>query len=203
MYKTVINTGLKNRRITVETWATVKDTGGGTSGTIVSSYKMWADVESRDGRMIQGENQRMWPYNFKLTVRFEKSRPIYVNQTIVYDGNRMSIQSISINREGMRWEYILRCSSVGQTGLSVVGPGEISTNSTKNFSFTAIDNTNVWADPSLINKQIVGAFKDGFEWQVILTGTPVGKQVLYTASTGTFLWGVNYSQGEYSLIQYI
>ena len=204
MYKQQTDTvGRKDRRVIIETWGTTQDIGGGPQGSVVSSYPLWANVENKDGRIIQGEDQRLWPYNFKIEVRYEKSRPINVAQTVLYDGGRLNINSVSIDREGMRWEVILKCSSVGQAGPNIVGPGQINSSEVKDFGFTATDFIFVWSDPALINKKIVGAFKDGIEFQVLITGTPTGKQVLYEASLGQFTWGLPYEPGEYSLIQYI
>jgi SPP1 family predicted phage head-tail adaptor len=108
------DTGKKNRRITIETWGTSQDAGGGVTGSVISSYQMWANVENRDGRMIEAKDQRMWPYNYKVTVRYENSRPLNASQTILYDGNRLAINSIVIDREGMREENILRCSTISK-----------------------------------------------------------------------------------------
>ncbi len=104
-------TGLKDRRITIETWSTSQDAGGGQQGTVAGSYQIWANVESKSGQLIKAEGGREWPYNFKMTMRYEKSRPVTVDQTVTYDGQRFNINYVNIVREGMRMECIIGCST--------------------------------------------------------------------------------------------
>lgn len=108
-----MSTGRKDRRITIETWTPGQAAGGGPQSSITSSYTMWANIENRDGRLITAENQRQWPYNYKIITRFETSRPITNRQTILYGSVRMAINSVTIDREGMKEENILRCSTIG------------------------------------------------------------------------------------------
>ena len=53
-------------------------------------------------------------------------------------------------------------------------------------------------------KTIYGAFKDGENFNVLLTGAfnPLIKQVRYTASTGLFEWSVPFEPSEHALIQF-
>lgn len=106
------NTGRKESIIYIQTKVNGQDAGGGNTVTSVSEYKMWADIENRDGRLITSEGQRQWPYNYKITVRYETSRPITTKQTVRYEGVILAINSVTRVREGMRWENILRCSTV-------------------------------------------------------------------------------------------
>lgn len=56
--------------------------------------------------------------------------------------------------------------------------------------------------PSLVNKTILGVWKDGVGNNDIITaGTPVGKEVLYDSSTGDFTWAVPFD-GETFFILY-
>ena len=55
---------------------------------------------------------------------------------------------------------------------------------------------------TLINKDIVGAEKDGVGYKIIFTGTPVGKEVKYIIANGQFIWSVPFEPGEVGFIQY-
>ncbi len=78
--------GKMNRRITIKTWATTQDAGGGLSPSVSSSYSIWAMVEDRSGSLITAQAQPQWSYDYKITFRYEKTRVVNSNQTIAYDG---------------------------------------------------------------------------------------------------------------------
>lgn len=102
--------GKLNTRINIITSTPSQDAGGGLSEVRTDDYPLWAKVEARDGRMITGESQVQWSYNYKIIFRYEKSRPVSSGQTIEYDGKRLMIHSISYEDEGKRRYCIARCS---------------------------------------------------------------------------------------------
>lgn len=105
------NTGRKDRRVTIEKWVAVKVAGGGSQGGVGGSWEMWANIENRDGRLMTGQDQRQWSYDYKVIVRYERTREINTKDILVYGTIRMAINSVSIDREGMKEEYVLRCST--------------------------------------------------------------------------------------------
>lgn len=52
------------------------------------------------------------------------------------------------------------------------------------------------------NKTILIADKDGTSFKVIFSGTPLGKEVRYTALTGQFEWGIQWEPNEEGFILY-
>ena len=100
-----------NRRITLTSWGSTKDAGGGPVATLNTSYQIWAKVEARSGMPFTGEQQQVWNYDYKVTFRYEKSRVVTSNFTIDYDGKRLSIKSISYVDEGNRKYCICKCSA--------------------------------------------------------------------------------------------
>jgi len=77
----------------------------------------------------------------------------------------------------------------------------------KTFDYYGIggeDNFTQISLPDLRGKTIIGAFKDGIEFALLLTGTPsvLAKEVLYDSTTGSFTWSIPFEPGEHSLIQY-
>lgn len=205
--------GELNRRINVKSWTTLTDAGGGLRPLVVQDYIIWAKVEARNGLPIISEEQQIWNYDYKITFRYEKSRVVGSNFTIDYDSKRLRINSISYSEEGTRRVSIARCSTIDS---SIDTTSDISIITLiKTFDYYGIGGEDTFtADGSsmtaptvakdLRNKTVVGAFKDGIEFAVILTGTPsiLAKEVLYSPGTGTFLWSVPYDPGEHTLIQY-
>ena len=54
----------------------------------------------------------------------------------------------------------------------------------------------------LIGKEIVGAEKDGVGYKLILSGTPVNKEVLYNSISGNVTFSNPFQQGEIGFLQY-
>lgn len=102
--------GSLNRRITIKSWTSTKDAGGGASTVESGSYSIWANVKDRSGTYITSQNQEQWNYDYKITFRYEISRPVTSNETIIYDGKTLTIHSISFENEGQRKYVIARCS---------------------------------------------------------------------------------------------
>lgn len=100
-----------NRRITLQSWTTTQDEAGGSAAVIDQSYTIWAKVEDRSGRTFGGEQQEQWSYDYKVTFRYEKSRKVNSNMTILYDGKKLLIRSLSYADEGQRKFCVARCSA--------------------------------------------------------------------------------------------
>lgn len=200
--------GDMNRRLTVRRWGSTTDEGGGTSAIEISNWTVWANVENKDssskgfgrgsGAASNDQNQRQWAYSYKVILRYEISRPLLVMDTFDYDNKRLTVESLSIEDEGNRKFVIARCSTVEGFDLD----NSFQTLKVKTFDYIATGGESEFTSTLLINKSIVGAFKDGVEFQVVITGSPVGKQVLYTSGTGQFQWSEDFDPAEHSLIQY-
>ena len=115
--------GQLNRRVTLKAWGSTQDEAGGVIASVVAFYPIWAKVEDRNGRLYQGEQQREWSYDYKVTFRYEKSRVVSSGMTIDYDGKRLTINSISFLDEGQRKYAVARCSALDNINTS--GDGEI------------------------------------------------------------------------------
>lgn len=208
--------GELNRKITLKSWTAVQDAGGGSSPVNVASYTKWAKVRARNGVPFTSEEQQVWNYDYEITTRYERSRISGSNFTIDFDGKRLRINSLSFENEGNRKWEVFRCTTID---ANIDTSGDVSILTTLDTfdyygiggedEFTAASTvTPIGAPPTipkdLRNKTIIGAFKDGVEFNVILAGAfdPVVKQVRYTASTGLFEWSLPYEPSEHTLIQY-
>ena len=205
--------GELNRRINVKSWTTTTDAGGGLSPLVVQDFIIWAKVEARNGVPFTSEEQSVWNYDYKVTFRYARSRIVGSNFTIDYDQKRLRINSISFLQEGTRKLSVARCSTIDANASTLDDVSIITL--LKTFDYYGIGGENLFvADGSamtlptvakdLRNKTIIGAFKDGIEFAVLLTGTPSeeAKEVLYIPASGVFLWSIPYEPGEHTLIQY-
>lgn len=118
-----------NRRVTIKAWGSTTDDAGGLTSVLTASYPIWAQVEDRSGKMMLGEQQREWSYDYKVTFRYEKSRVVTSGMTIDYDGKRLAINSISYINEGTRRYCTARCSTqdiLVQTEGEIIEPTGLS-----------------------------------------------------------------------------
>jgi SPP1 family predicted phage head-tail adaptor len=198
--------GQMNRRITIKSWAALQDAGGGVSAAVVGSYTIWAKVEARSGALYTSEEQALWNYDYKVTFRYERTRVVQSNMTIDYDLKRLRINSLSFIEEGNRKYCIARCTTTDATidvfGDVIGNVADLST-SLQTYDYYGVDGELSFTNTDLIGATIIGAFKDGIEYAVILSGTPTGKQVLYNSLTGQFTWSTPFEPGEHSLIQFL
>ncbi len=79
--------------------------------------------------------------------------------------------------------------------ISSTGPGI-----NYRYEYTGVGSESFFTDAALINRYILEANKDGLGFRVILSGTPVNKEVKYDIATGRFDWSVPYEAGEESYI---
>lgn len=112
--------GELNRRVTIKTSTYEVDEGGGPSAVETDSYTLWAKVEERSGIATTGFEQQAWNYDYRITVRYEKTRVIKSNQTISFDGKTLAVNSVSFQDEGKRRYTILRCSTTDNNVSSEV-----------------------------------------------------------------------------------
>lgn len=203
MYSKKQEIGKMNRRPIFENWTFGQDAGSGNTKTIASNFFMWAEWEDRTGVQLLNQDQQQWQYDSKVKVRYNPA--IVSSTTVVYENARYTIQSLTTSSEGSKRFMILRCEKIDGdvvNGGSIIpgfGPAYVF-----NYDGTGVED-GMFSDPSLINKTVFGASKDGIAYTVIFTGVPDAnkKQVLYTASTGLFTWSQLFTAGEPAIIQYI
>ena len=71
------------------------------------------------------------------------------------------------------------------------------------YERTATGGESGFTDSYLINKVILEVNVDGIsDGKIIISGTPLGTEVLYDSTTGTFTWGIPFEAGEEIYILY-
>lgn len=112
-----------NRIVTVRRWGATQDEIGGPVAVEVGSWDKWAQVDDRSGSTTQiltsrgggssfQNQQTVWSYDYKVTMRRERTRPTQSNDTVDYEGQRMKVESVDLINEGFKQFEILRCSKV-------------------------------------------------------------------------------------------
>jgi SPP1 family predicted phage head-tail adaptor len=101
-----------NRRVTVQVTGATRNDQGGLVADVVDSWDKWAHVENRSGSNSSPLQQQVWDYDYKITMRFEKSRPTQSNYEIIYGTKRLKINSVSIDSEAFQFFEVLRCSTI-------------------------------------------------------------------------------------------
>ncbi len=89
-----------NRRITVNRYAFAQDAAGGNIASPLSSWTLWAKVETNSGNKSLDNAQISYSKSFRVKVRAEKSRPLMNTDEIIYMGSNLIIQSITREEEG-------------------------------------------------------------------------------------------------------
>ena len=198
--------GQLNRRVTLKSYGSTQDEAGGLVPVTTASYSIWAKVEDRNGREFTNQQQEQWSYDYKVTFRYEKSRPVKSNMTIDYDGKRLKINSLSFSNEGNRKYCVARCSASDLTEVDSGEPIEPgSSNSDVNIMFRVGDeDAPADGDTTYSNSELVGIESDSFAvWR---NGLPMWLTTEYTfdRTTGTITLVVaddKFNEGEQFLIK--
>lgn len=199
-----------NRRVEIKRWANAKNEFGGLTAVEVASWNKWAEVRSsnwinldlyntRSGRANEEYQQTKWEYDTTIILRYEKERPTRSNDTIVYNNETYVINSISVNNEYAKNYEVIKCSKIDS---AINNDAPVETNTIKFINFSGTSGQATYTNSSLISKSVFAVFKDGIQYAEILTGTPVGKEVIVNKNTGTLTFGIPFEQDEVGTIIY-
>lgn len=177
-------TAAKQRRVTFNKYNYGVDQQGGNIKAISSTYTVWAKVTQTSYERSLNNGQLNNPNTFRITKRHEVSRPVSPDDEIIYDDRPMIINSIEIDNEGRKRFDIIIATKTAST-----------TSATQDITQTVASTVhyvspgNEYSVPTgQLNWNIPLVFRDGVQYTVLLSGVPAGKQVLYTQSTGVFLF---------------
>lgn len=99
--------------------------------------------------------------------------------------------------------FSLELQGTGAINQVFTPTASLNTNPTMRYEYTGIGGETGFTDALLIGKYLEIVHKDGLgNGKLIISGTPVGKEVKYTSATGAFEWGVQFEQGEIAVITY-
>jgi SPP1 family predicted phage head-tail adaptor len=103
--------GKLNIKITINRYKSgVVDAYGSPAIELDKFWSKWANVVDKRGSHSVSEGKEQWNYDYKITQRYEASRPTKENDRIVYNGNLLQINSIQIIEESFKMFEVLKCS---------------------------------------------------------------------------------------------
>ncbi|CAB5218469.1 Bacteriophage SPP1, head-tail adaptor [uncultured Caudovirales phage] len=188
-----------DRRIEIKRYSTVKNEFGGLISVQTGAWYKWAEARDRNGLEDNTKQQSQWQYNQIFIMRYETERPTRSNDVIYYENQPYKIISVQIRREGYKsWEYI----ESAKIDENINSDAPMDTANIKVLNYTATEQTATFSNTILVGKSIFGAFKDGVQYVIITSGTPVNKQILFDDSTGQMTWSVEFEIGEVATILY-
>ena len=199
MYREKFNIAEFNQRPVFENWTFTQDAGGGNVKTLLNSFYRFAKMDIRTGFQGNNQAQQQWEYDIKVIVRFTPD--IVSTSTMIFENARYTINSVAVNDYGAKRFLECKCRKVD--GDVVTGGTPTPFGPAYVFNYTGVGGEYEFTEPTLINKTIFGAFMDGLQFRVIFTGTPTGKQVLYSPATGRFFWSVPFEPSTEATIQYV
>jgi hypothetical protein len=199
-----------NLRVKIKRWSTIKNEFGGLEPIEVASWFKWAEVRAsnwinldmfntRSGRTNSEYDQEKWQYDATIILRYEKERPTHSNDTIEYENAIYKINSISINNEYAKNYEIIKCTKIDEL---INNDAPMDTGNINTYNYIAIGGEFEFTNSALIGRNIFLAFKDGIQFQLITSGTPTGKEVIFNSTTGTLTWGAFFETDEESTIVY-
>jgi hypothetical protein len=98
--------------------------------------------------------------------------------------------------------FTVELQGTGVIDQSIIQPPIIITK-VKRYEYTATGGELGFADPVLINKDILEVNKDGLgNSKIVTVGSPASKECKYTTGTGQFEWAVLFDAGEEAYILY-
>lgn len=186
-------------RVNINRYTTAKNEFGGLVAVLTGSWSKWAEVQDRTGSSAQSYQQTQWSYDNVIVMRYELERPTRSNDVVEYESQFYKINSIQIKAEGFKTWELLQVTKIDE---SINSDAPMDTGNIKVYNYIAIGGEVDFTYNGLIGKSVFGAFKDGIQYLVITSGTPVGKEVKYNASTGVFTWGTAFESNEVATILY-
>jgi len=132
-------------------------------------------------------------------MRYETERPTRSNDAINYENEFYKINSVQIRNEGNKeWEYIQAI----KLDESINSDAPMDLNQIQVYNYLGIGGETTFTYNGFIGRHVFNCFKDGVQFVIITSGSPVGKEVLVDSTTGELTWGLQFEDGEYATVLY-
>lgn len=156
---------------------------------------------NKAGMVNLADFETLWMSQTKLLMRFQRTSDagaVYTSEASFFisnlsdTGEHTDIAQYTVSLQG----------TGGITQIATATPS-LNSNPVQTYYYNPTGGETSFTDASLIGKNIIAVFKDGIEFNVITTGTPVGKEVFYNSATGYFEYSQSFDAAEQdSLIIY-
>ena len=176
--------------------ATFKPTKNGFTGELTGVQQV-----NKSGMISLADFERLWMSQTKLLMRFQRTSDagaVYTSEASFF------ISSLSDTGDYSNVaEYNVSLQGTGSIVQIATATASLNTNKVKRLQYTGVGAETGFTDSALIGKDILEVVKDGLgQAKIILSGTPVGKEALYTSASGTIDFGVLFEAGEESYVLY-
>jgi head-tail adaptor len=103
-----------DRRIIINQYLYGQDSAGGNIRTLLATYPVWAKITNTSGSRLLDQMQITYTKAYEIIKRHEVSRPLNLNDEIIYENNILSIAAIEKIEEGKRWWQRITAYATGQ-----------------------------------------------------------------------------------------
>lgn len=124
-----LNTSELNSMIRINKFLFGQDEFGGNIKSLTDYFYAWAKLEALSGSRLLDNLQINYTKAFKITTRYEASRPLIPTDEIVYDGFNYVIQSLTLLEEHRKNFNVIVAYTMGapsNTGDIIVTPPSVS-----------------------------------------------------------------------------
>jgi SPP1 family predicted phage head-tail adaptor len=165
--------------------------GGLTKGSKATKRTFFADVQEASGSRKLEIGRQTLGKTFTIIARYNSQALIAVGDYLIYNGKTLVIQG-TINTDNNRFIQI---------DAEEVDTETVLTNRFMTISYTATGGETSFTSLSLINVDVIGAFKEGAFFDADATA-PSRLKVKHTLSTGQITWPDALSAGEKITVLY-
>lgn len=106
----MVLSGELNRTVGIEVWTFTQDDAGGAIPELADSWEQKAKVLKRSGSQVNNNSQQQWVADLVVFVRNLKT--IRLNYTLIYEGDRYTINDVKVLDEGDKRFYQIAASKV-------------------------------------------------------------------------------------------
>lgn len=104
-----------NRKITFNQYGFSQNEYGDNVKALVNTFAIWAKVEPISNSRTLEQLQVTYGEAYKVTTRYEVSRPISSNNEIIYESKVLSIAGIREDTEGSKKYNVITAYSTGKS----------------------------------------------------------------------------------------
>ena len=94
--------GEMNCLVQVQSVSVTQDSDGNIIATPSTMWNKWAKIIQDSGNLFISQGMSNFSESFRLEMWYEKTRPVYANYLITYNGKTMKVYNVRLDNEGNR-----------------------------------------------------------------------------------------------------
>lgn len=96
-----------NTRVQVQPYSVAQDENGDIDAVMGDAYSKWAKVEQNNGNLLITNGMTDFDESYRITMRYEDSRPTTVSSLINYKSKTLKIYNVERQVEGNAWWEVI------------------------------------------------------------------------------------------------